>query len=127
MQCAMLRGWHVNHVSGNSIGIETVVVHAVHQSQTRHDVERVGCKSVISIDQVSGSRAHGTHTCKLGAWSRVSSVPVITDSLSLHTDLRVILRSGCVGSFGDFFCAGWSSMAHQYAEEVKLDGDRNES
>lgn len=53
---AMLRRWHVHHVVRDGVGIEPVLVHAINQSQTGHDVERVGYRcqshSAVSEDKV---------------------------------------------------------------------------
>lgn len=46
MYGAMLRGWHVHHVFRDGVGIEPILVHALDQSQTGHDVERIGCVDV---------------------------------------------------------------------------------
>jgi hypothetical protein len=48
MHSSVLSRGHVNHVPGDGICIETVLVHAVKQAQSGHDVECIRCSQSVS-------------------------------------------------------------------------------
>lgn len=99
-----------------------ILVHAIHQAQAGHDVERIRYRT----SEYTPNMQTAVHLpASLVPMRRVSLCP-ISRGTSQPTELSLAFGSGLVAGRGHFVC-GRRAVMYQLAEHVKMHRDRYEA